>query len=67
MSLQHFPFFSAQLNFTSNVAVELSSKIWSMIADITIPGAVLAGETSALIRYFSNGTKETLVGSGTKG
>ena len=45
----------------------MDGEAYSMIADATTPGAVLIGRKSDLVRYFSSGNKETVVGSGSVG
>ena len=63
----YFFYFSSQLNFTSMFGYEVDDEPYSMIADATTPGAVLIGLWSVIVRYFSSGNKETVVGSGSVG
>ena len=46
---------------------EMDGQAYTMISDITTPGAVLIGQRYVLARYSSDGTKETLIGSGNAG
>ena len=54
------------LNYTTTF--EISDECYEIIADQTTPDAVLLGTTSAVVRMYSNGTNEVVVGDrSTKG
>ena len=48
------------LNYTTTF--EISDECYEIIADQTTPDAVLLGTTSAVVRMYSNGTNEVVVG-----
>ena len=54
------------LNYTTSF--EISDKCYEILADKTTPDAVLLGTRSAVVRMYSNGTTEVVVGDrSTKG
>ena len=54
------------LNYTTSF--EISDSCYEILADKTTPDAVLLGTRSAVVRMYSNGTSEVVVGNrSTKG
>ena len=48
------------LNYTTSF--EISDKCYEILADKTTPDAVLLATDSAVVRMYSNGTNEVVVG-----
>ena len=67
-SSKFYCYFSGEIVLNYTTSFEISDSCREILADKTTPDAVLLGLDSAVVRMYSNGTTEVVVGDiGTEG